>query len=520
MVERGDWLVPYYQGQPFFDKPALTYWLMAGSFELSGFRLAAARLVPALAALLAIAATARLGRLLFDRDTAWAGALVLGSTLAFVNFGRIAMSDMLLTLLCTVSATLLVRLLRPATPAPAWVLPALGAVLGLGFLTKGPIALIFPGCLVLAALLQQPALPRLPLLPSLTGLLAFAGTGLAWFVAVGLRLGPEPLRYFFLRENLERFAGTTYDSGQGPLFYPLAYLAFGLPWSLLLPLAVFRLRSRPAVRLLLGWALLMAVPLSLSRGKIDYYLLPFFPALSLVIGRHLVSEGWSRLDRGWARVVALILAAGALAGAWAVRRLPDEWVPTGEASLVAAVALLSALGLLLAARSGRPRPLLLGLAVAAALPFAAAVSVLLPRFRAAQPNQAVVEDVQRELRYVPEAQLVACADPARVQRDLLFFARVVVRERCDLWSAVGARQPYLLLLAPAERASLSRSPQLREVGLYRYLPATALGLTGLREGFPPGFLILAANYPTTDPVAEWKRKRDRRRAILAEDAAE
>src|SRR5262245_21068232 len=32
MVESGDWLVPYFRGVPFFDKPVLTYWLMAGSF--------------------------------------------------------------------------------------------------------------------------------------------------------------------------------------------------------------------------------------------------------------------------------------------------------------------------------------------------------------------------------------------------------------------------------------------------------------------------------------------------------
>jgi hypothetical protein len=45
MLERQDYLVPYYRGQPFFDKPALTYWLMAASFQALGFTLSAARIV-------------------------------------------------------------------------------------------------------------------------------------------------------------------------------------------------------------------------------------------------------------------------------------------------------------------------------------------------------------------------------------------------------------------------------------------------------------------------------------------
>ena len=98
MVERGDYLVPYYRGEPFFDKPALTYWLMAGAFRVLGFHLAAARLVPAVAAVLVLATTLWLGRLLFGARPALIGTVVLATTGAFLAFGRIAMSDMLLTL--------------------------------------------------------------------------------------------------------------------------------------------------------------------------------------------------------------------------------------------------------------------------------------------------------------------------------------------------------------------------------------------------------------------------------------
>jgi hypothetical protein len=66
MVERADWLVPYYRGQPFFDKPPLTYWLMAASFRAFGFSAGAGRLVPAFATLGVLLATLWLGSVLFD----------------------------------------------------------------------------------------------------------------------------------------------------------------------------------------------------------------------------------------------------------------------------------------------------------------------------------------------------------------------------------------------------------------------------------------------------------------------
>ena len=47
MVERADWLVPYYRGEPFYDKPPLLYWLLATSFDLLGPSLFAGRLVAA-----------------------------------------------------------------------------------------------------------------------------------------------------------------------------------------------------------------------------------------------------------------------------------------------------------------------------------------------------------------------------------------------------------------------------------------------------------------------------------------
>src|SRR3990172_4375228 len=103
MVERSDWLVPHYRGQAFWDKPPLTYWLMAFSFQAFGFTIAAGRLVSATATLLTLVATLWVGAQTVGRWAALAGTLALATTPAFMQFGRLAMSDSLLALWSTAS---------------------------------------------------------------------------------------------------------------------------------------------------------------------------------------------------------------------------------------------------------------------------------------------------------------------------------------------------------------------------------------------------------------------------------
>jgi 4-amino-4-deoxy-L-arabinose transferase-like glycosyltransferase len=522
MVESGDWLIPRYQGEPFFDKPPLAYWLMAVSFLGLGPEPGPARLVPALAAVGTLFATAWLGLLLFDRKTALAGTLVLSTTLAFLTFARVAMSDMPLVLFTTLSVALAVRAWRAAPPG--WVVPALGAVLGLGFATKGPIALLVPGLAVLLLWWRHRRLPSGWM--GLAGAaVAFATLGFGWFVLVYGRLGAEPLTYFFLKENLERFAGEAYDVGRPAWFYLPAYAAEGLPWSPFLPLALWRLlrvdgpdpEGRPPARFLAGWVALVLVPLCLSRGKIDYYLLPLYPAVSLLVGRFFARVPWRRLERGWARGVLLLLVAALVVVAVRPPRPPADWLP-GAVPLALLGVVLGASALAALAVAVRPAPpRVMGvLAVAMAGSWMVLAAFFLPAFVEAQPNRAIVEDVIREREYRPDLRLVTCADPARARRDILFHARLAALERCDLWALASAPAPYLFLVSPRVDRSFRSNPEYRHIATYRYLPARALTLGGLFDITEPAEIVLGANFPTDDPVADRKRRREYRKMIRKE----
>jgi hypothetical protein len=268
----------------------------------------------------------------------------------------------------------------------------------------------------------------------------------------------------------------------------------------------------------------MLVPLGLSRGKIDYYLLPLLPPLSLAVGACFAGS-WQRWERVWGRVALAALASAILALALWPPSLPAAWLPRPLVVRVAAAAAVAA-GIACLAAAWRARPLesLAVVAGAAAGFYLAIAAAFLPAFASGQPYAPLLEDVRRELAYEPRAAVVVCGDPGRVQRALLFEARLRVEERCDLWAAASAAAPRLFLLHGEERKSVG--VVLRPISIHRFLPADTLTLRGLFSRPQPEVVKLSANFATGDPVAVRKavrahqqRERLRRMRRLARERA-
>ena len=88
----------------------------------------------------------------------------------------------------------------------------------------------------------------------------------------------------------------------------------------------------------------MLVPLALSRGKIDYYLLPLYPAVSVLIGRLFAGVSWGRLERLWSGAVLGLMVVALGAAVLRPPRPPVEWLPgQGALLLLGAVLAVSAL---------------------------------------------------------------------------------------------------------------------------------------------------------------------------------
>lgn len=293
----GDWLAPRFLNNPYLDKPPLLYWLCVGSFQLFGPQAWAARLVPAVCALLTVLATYGLGRRLAGEASAWCGALVLTMSLGFVTCGRFLILESVLTLFVTTALLTGWRaLVEPRSGRGWWLLSAM--LCGLGVLTKGPVAgvIVLPPLAMQAWLTRPPQFHRRRWAEYLGVVTAVAAP---WYLAVMWRR-PEFFLYFFWEQNLNRFLSGTNHPHPVWFYLPVLLIAL-LPWSLsLVWTARFlvsrnpqdRVRRTSALGFLTLWAGWEVGFFSLAAGKLPYYVLSSLPALALLIGNYLARVLW------------------------------------------------------------------------------------------------------------------------------------------------------------------------------------------------------------------------------------
>jgi hypothetical protein len=96
MLQRGEWIIPYLEGEPYLDKPPLLYWLVGLSYRLFGVHDWSARLVPALAVHGCVLLVYGLGRRILGERPAFWGALLLSLAPGFMSMGRLLILDGLL----------------------------------------------------------------------------------------------------------------------------------------------------------------------------------------------------------------------------------------------------------------------------------------------------------------------------------------------------------------------------------------------------------------------------------------
>ncbi|HEY7308345.1 MAG TPA: glycosyltransferase family 39 protein, partial [Gemmataceae bacterium] len=318
MLQRGEWVVPHLEGEPYLDKPPLLYWLIECSYALFGVKVWAARLVPALAVHGCVLLVYFFGRRSIGERAAFWGALGLGLAPGFLSMGRLLMMDSLLTLWTTLALFSAFEAVRGERLRWGWWLLA-SLVCGLGVLTKGPVALV----LLLPPLWLQRWLTgsgcRIGRAAALVFLLIILAVTLPWYVGMSLRV-PAFARDFFWEHNVRRFLAP-FAHEHGIWFYGPVLLGGLLPGTLLLvPFLRFLFSSDPtrAARrtvelsfLLLGggWCVFF---FTLSQCKLPTYIMPAFPPLALALGYFLVNSRWqiSRLPRFTAGGAFVLLALG------------------------------------------------------------------------------------------------------------------------------------------------------------------------------------------------------------------
>lgn len=285
MVRRGEWITPYYNGTPWFEKPILLYWLAKPSVMLFG-EVVGLRLPSILASLGTCALVYWFAKRHFNLLSAQLAVLILATSLLFVGAGRMALTDPLLTLATTAA---FLTFFESLVGDPRWRLVS-AACLGASVLAKGPVGIV----LFLATVVVALAMLR-PLRPAfrgywLLGTLLFAAVVALWYVPAYVANGEMFVQKFLIEQNIQRFTGgdTAHPGFGGILFYPLVLLLGMLPWSAWIPVAWPRARrdrdeAGQALVFLSIAATVIVLFFSISAAKLPHYALPATPLLAIIV---------------------------------------------------------------------------------------------------------------------------------------------------------------------------------------------------------------------------------------------
>jgi len=320
MVATGDWTTPRLNGYKYFEKPPLQYWATAAAFELFGMREWAARLWSALAGFLAILLVLYAGNRAFGPPVGAIAAAVLAGSILWALIGHINTLDMGVSLFMTLSI-LAVMLAQADNASPIergiWMHAAWAAA-ALAMLSKGLIGIALPGAAFALYILLQRDWQRLRRLHMLTGAALFLALAAPWFFAVS-SANSEFFHFFFIQEHFERFL-TKMHGRYHPAWYFIPIMLVGFsPWIVSLVPALgraWRAESRQSfrpARFLLIWAIFVFVFFSASSSKLPSYILPIFPALSLLVAAHAVVASRKLLAWQGALYAAIGLAVALLA---------------------------------------------------------------------------------------------------------------------------------------------------------------------------------------------------------------
>lgn len=353
MVASGNWLTPRLDGFKYFEKPPLQYWATAAAYETFGTHNWTARLWSYLTGFAGILLVWLAGRVLFGGPAGIYAALVLAGCLFYSAVGRINNLDTSLTFFMTATLVGFLFALRDAATARErrwWMLFAWAAA-ALAMLTKGLEGIVLPGGAFIFYSLWQRDWRLWRRLRWGEGLTLFGLITLPWF-ALMAKKNPKFLWFFFVHEHFERYLTKIHHHFQ-PWWYFLPILALGaLPWIVeaIRELLLGWRRSEAAgrfdsARFIWVWVITILAFFSFSDSKLIPYILPIFPALTLLIGRRLAISPrglrWDLLVSGLFSVAGLVFALGG-----GFQRLGHHKVP---AALFAAAApwFTAGLGLLL-----------------------------------------------------------------------------------------------------------------------------------------------------------------------------
>jgi 4-amino-4-deoxy-L-arabinose transferase-like glycosyltransferase len=281
MIVTGDYLNVQINYLPFWEKPPFFFWLQVISMKIFGINEFAARFPNAICGILTLIALFRMGTRIHNQRMGLIWAMVYaGSVLPFVYF-KSGIIDPWLNLF--IFSGLYFATLYLTSPVKRIFYALLsGLLIGLGILTKGPVALILFGLTGLILLIMIRFRMKLKAFHAVVFLAGLVFTGGIWFL-IQFLTGNGEVVDDFIRYQIRLFR--TEDAGHGGfLLYHFFVLIFGIFPASVFAFSGFRTGSEES-SLQRTWRqtciillLVVLVLFSVVRTKIVHYSsLAYFP---------------------------------------------------------------------------------------------------------------------------------------------------------------------------------------------------------------------------------------------------
>ncbi|MBF6568842.1 MAG: glycosyltransferase family 39 protein [Candidatus Binataceae bacterium] len=366
MVVSGDDVTPRDDWVRYFEKPPLVYWATAGSISAFGSNEFSVRLPAAIFSIGQVALVAALGEAMFGASVGLLAALALALSSLFFGFAGFATLDPALAFFLTAAMAAFYRAVqsREASVSSRRWLRLSAAMLALGTLAKGPVAVVLGGAIAIGFMMIERRWREIARFPWLSGSIIYSAVVIPWF-AIAESRNPGFLRFFILHEHVQRYLQST-EHGWGPYFLVIVAIAGTWPWFFFAISGAFNLLKnepmepedrRSALIFLMLWFAVVLIFFSIPRSKLGSYMLPGLPPIAMLAGLGIAGfiatpfAGWKL--RSFALINLIIAIALATTIALFARRIGAALVIDGEiaAAAIASVGIFSAL----ATSRNRPR---------------------------------------------------------------------------------------------------------------------------------------------------------------------
>jgi len=320
-IHRSEWILPMRNGVDLPSKPPLFHWLGGVSSILNGdVDELSSRLPSAVLATLSVLAIFWLGTVKWNPTVGGFAAIILATNFEWMRAATTSRVDMTLTAFLIFAFVALDRITAAERPSAA-ALFLFYLCMGLAALGKGPVGILLPALVTVVYLWATRDLARLWRMRVVSGGI-FAVALASWWYALAIAQAGWPfVQKQILVENFGRFfsAGASGAGHVHPFYYLIGgFFAGFFPWSAFVPpLAIYLYRRRGRLEALgylypLVWFLAVFVFYSISQSKRTVYILPVYPAASLLLAAWWHELGERRVEPSKAMSRALLVAASAM----------------------------------------------------------------------------------------------------------------------------------------------------------------------------------------------------------------